>query len=65
MGNIPGRGGQTVESVRGQRVDDCVTDGSAKWVKRWWQVGYEAWFGEGSGWNFGSHVPTQEQQSVS
>ena len=41
------------------------TDGSAKQVRGWWQVGYAAWFGEGNARNVGLPVPTGERHGMS
>ena len=43
----------------------AYTDGSAKTVRGWAQVGFGVWFHRGSPRNHSAHVPISERQSVS
>ena len=51
-----------VSAMKGWTV--AYTDGSAKKVRGWMQVGYGIWFGDAHSRNHRSHVPAHERQSV-
>ena len=56
---------QELGDLQAQGWEVVYTDGSAKRVRGWMQVGYGVWFGEGSPRSCHACVPAHERQSIS